>query len=126
MGSQTRPKQPKAETALSPAASDREVGAVPRSVGSNRALTRLFRLARSGGWPPALTITPPAAEREADRVAAEVMRPVGGAVSVVPASPAAVHRKCPTCEEGQELRRSEAGDGPADRESGLEFRRAPA
>lgn len=75
--------------------------------GSNRSLAKLFRMASSVA-PVAsnLRISSPddPAEREAERVAAEVMRMPDDAIVALTntVQPAAIHRKCVACEEEDE------------------------
>jgi hypothetical protein len=108
MGSQPAAKQPKAEAAPAPPATERPAVGPRPAFGSNQALARLFRTAGAGAPPPSpgLAIAPPddTAEREADRVAGEVMRtPAGGSSSVV-------QRKCAGCEdEERNVHRRAAG-----------------
>jgi hypothetical protein len=90
-----------------------------RSFGSNRALSRLFRMAGAGGRAaPPLSVAAPddALELEADRVADAVMRvPAGAAPPAVGSSGAAVQRKCAACEEEQRMvQRAAVGAGPVE------------
>src|SRR5436190_6922704 len=75
--------------------------AVRRPAPSNQALVKLFRLARSSvSLPENLSVSSPddPAEREAERVAAEIMRMPDDAIPVKTAVPAPiVQRKCAAC-----------------------------
>ena len=106
MGSQTAAKQAKVEAAAPASAVEPpRIAAIAPAFGSNRALARMFRSAGSGSRraPQALPVAPPddLAEREAERVAGEVMRmPAGGAAAATASSsPPAVQRKCAACED---------------------------
>ncbi len=74
---------------------------------SNRAMASLFRLARSSAAPPSsyLTISSPTdpAERQAERIASEVMR--------MPAP--LLNRACADCEDEGTVRREASGPGTA-------------
>ena len=105
-------------TPSTPASLPQTVSRTASSCHSNRVLAKLFRSASSvGSAQNNLTVSSPndPAEREAEQVAAEVMRmPEEAVPTKIGTAPPHIHRKCSACEEEEnQLQRSATEESPA-------------